>query len=171
MITPHNGRKTPRRPRWPAINNTFAVAQDNASKLQASDIKKILETINLSAKALREGVATELQWSIVAGAIDLANAIERQGIVRGMHEHLASADAALKSIHARATAAGPWKPATLHYFEIDTMSEFVNLHAFQLKQLSLAEYKRAVANAAGNIRGAGNHVTVNKIRDFAGAAA
>lgn len=62
----------PRRPRWPAINNTFAVAQDRASKLDPADIAQIMQTITISAKALREGVATELQWSIVAGSIDMA---------------------------------------------------------------------------------------------------
>lgn len=161
----------PRRPRWPAINNTFAVAQDRASKLDPADIVQIMQTITLSAKALREGVATELQWSIVAGSIDMAHAIERLGIVRGMHEHWASADDALQSIHARATESGQWIPPTLHYFELDAMSSFIGLHAFQLRQLSLAEYRRAITSAAGQIQGAGNHVIVNKIRELSGVAA
>lgn len=115
----------PRRPRWPAIINAMAVAQDRATILDPAEVGQIMRTISTSAQALREGTATLLQWSIVAGAIDLAHAIERQGVVRGMHEHFASADAALKSIHTRATQAGPWKPTALHYFEIDAMQAFI----------------------------------------------
>ena len=161
----------PRRPRWLPIVNAMAVAQDHASKIDPDDIEQIVQTITLSAQALREGVATQLQWSIVAGSIDMAHAIERLGIVRGMREHWASADAALQSIHARATAAGPWRPTALHYFELDAMSAFIGLHAFQLRQLSLAEYKRAVTSATGQIQRTGGRVTVTKVHDFEGAAA
>lgn len=155
--------RKPRRPRWPAIINAMAVAQDRATILDPSEVDTITRTIAASAQALREGTATLLQWSIVAGAIDFAHAIERQGVVRGMHEHFASADAALKSIHTRATQAGPWKPTALHYFEIDAMQTFLGLHEFQLRKLSMAEYRRAAKSATGSIRGAGNKCTVQKI--------
>lgn len=159
----------PRRPRWPVINNTFAIAQDQASKLSPNSLNQIAQTLTTAATALREGVATRLQWSMLAGSLDLAKAIERQGVVRGLHEHLASADAALQSIYARADQGGQWRPTAMHYFEIDAVNAFVNLHAYQCRMLSLAEYKKAVASAAGQIRSSGGKVTLTKVRDGAAA--
>lgn len=153
----------PRRPRWPAINNTMAVAQERASKLDQRSTKQLMQTITSAATALREGVATRLQWSIVAGSIDLALAIERQGVVRGLQEHLASAEVALKAIYTRATQNRQWQPTALYYSEIDAMQALISLHTFQLDQLSLAEYRRAVASASGQIRSAGDRVLVNRV--------
>lgn len=160
----------PRVMRWPPIVNAMAVATDRASKIDPADIERMIKTITLSADALREGVATRLQWSIVAGAIDVAGAIERQGVVRGLEAQISRADTLVNIIHARATQAGPWVPPVLHYFEIDAVNEFVNLHKFQLGKLSLAEHKSAIASATGKIKGAGNTVTVNKIREASNAA-
>lgn len=153
----------PRRPRWPAINNTMAVAQDQASKLDPNSLNQITQTIKTAATALREGVATRRHWSVLAGSLDLAKAIERQGVVRGLSEHLASADAALQSIYARADQGDQWRPTAMHYFELDAVNAFVDLHAYQCRQLSLAEYRRAVANAAGQIRSAGDGVLVSRV--------
>lgn len=161
----------PRRPRWPVINNTFAVAQDQASKLDSASLNQILQTLATAAKALREGVATRHQWSVLAGSLDLAKAIERQGVVRGLHEHLASADDALQAIYARADQDDQWRPTALHYFEIDAVDTFVNLHAYQCRQLSLGEYKKAIASATGQIRANGGRVTLTKVRDCGGVAA
>lgn len=161
----------PRRPRWLATGHTMAIALHRAAKPDPANIEQILQTLTIAAKALREGVATERQWSVLAGSLDVAMAIERQGVVRGLHEHLASADSALKSIHTRAHQTGCWKPTALHYFEIDAVNAFVNLHAYQSKQLSLAEYVRALDSATGQIRSTGGRVTMTKVRDFEGAAA
>lgn len=152
----------PRRPRWPAINNTMAIAQDRASKLGKRTTNQLMQTITSAATALREGVATQLQWSIVAGAVDLALAIERQGVVHGLQEHLAGAELALKSIYTRAMKTGQWHPTSLYYLEIDAIQALIGLHAFQLDQLSLAEYQRASSSAAGQIRSAGDRVLVSR---------
>jgi hypothetical protein len=165
-----SGRK-PRRARWPAILNTMAVAQDRATIIDPAEVDDMIKLITACARALREGVATRLQWSIVAGAIDLAQAIESQGVVRGMLEQLNSAHDALKSVHDRATQGDDWTPTSLHYFEIDAMQTFIGLHSFQLRKLSLAEYKRATARAVGRIRGAGNTATMSKIIEMTGAKA
>lgn len=150
----------PRRPCWPVINNTFAIAQDQASKLDPASVDQIVHTLKAAATAMREGVATRLQWSILSGSLDVAKAIERQGVVRGLHEHLASADAALKAIYGRADQGEQWRPTVMHFFEIDAVDTFVNLHAYQCRQLSLAEYKKAIASATGQIRSSGGRVTL-----------
>lgn len=161
----------PRRPRWLPTGHTMAIALNLAAKPDPADIEQILQAITDAVRALREGVASEHQWSIVAGSVDVARAIERQGVVRGLHEHLDSADSALKSIRTRALSTGRWAPTLLHYFEIDAMQAFIGLHTFQTRQLSRAEYRRAIDSATGEIRGTGSHVTRIEIQDFSGLPA
>lgn len=164
-----NGARKPRRPRWPAITNTLAIALDGAAKPPQTDIEQVLHVVHLAHKALREGVATEQQWSVLAGCLDVAKAIERQGVVRGLTEHLASADAALQAIYNRANSGPAWRPTALHYYELNAVKDFVNLHAFQLRQLGRGEYLKAIASARGTVQGRGETVTM--VRDLAGVGA
>lgn len=164
-------RQKPRRPRWLPIVNGMAYVQDQSSKMHPTEIDKITHALTVAAKAVREGVATQRQWAIVAGSVDLAQAIERLRVVRGLHEHLTSVDDALKSIHARTMATGHWKPTALHYFEIDAIQAFIGLHAFQLRQISIFEYRRAIASAKASIRGSGGHVLTAEVQENSGAPA
>lgn len=98
-----------------------------------------------ASKALREGVAAEQHWHIVAGALDVACAIERAGCVRGLREHLASTAQALQAIRARAQQGTAWRPTPLHYCELDALGAFVDLHGYQLRQLSRAQPEKMAA--------------------------
>lgn len=158
MSRSHKPRKA-YRPRQIAIN-TMEIALHRAAKPAPADRAVVLNILRLAAKALREGVATELQWSIVAGGVDVAKAIERQGIVRGLAEHLASADASLQAIYDRAMATGTWKATALHYYELDAVQTFVDLHVFQVNQLGRAEFLAAIDRATGQVRADGNKVTL-----------
>lgn len=158
MSRSHKPRKA-YRPRQIAIN-TLEIALHRAAKPAPADRAEVLNILRLAAKALREGVATELQWSIVAGGVDVAKAIERQGIVRGLAEHLASAESSLQAIYDRAMATGTWKPTALHYYELDAVQTFVDLHVFQVNQLGRAEFLAAIDEAAGQIRANGGKVTM-----------
>lgn len=149
------------RPRAVALD-PMAVAIDGAAKPAAADVEQVLKAIQAAFTSMREGVATELQWSILAGALDVAKAIDQQGIVRGMHEHLATTDQALETIYNRAHADTSWRPTPLYFAELDALREFVNLHAFQLRQLGRAEYLQAVYTATSRIRN--NHGTATVVR-------
>ncbi|OGB26222.1 MAG: hypothetical protein A3I66_00800 [Burkholderiales bacterium RIFCSPLOWO2_02_FULL_57_36] len=142
---------------------------NGAAKIDRRDVDELLAAVQAAFKSLREGVATMHQWSILAGSLDVAKAIERQGVVRGLHEHLASADTALQSIYKRARKVDGWKPTALHFHELDAVREFVNLHAFQIRKLSRAEFDQVVNAAAGMIRSNGGRASV--IRMVSGAAA
>jgi len=65
------------------------------------------------------------------------------------------ANAALVRIYARAHSAGQWTPPILYANEITAITEFVNLHDFQVRQCSWSEYRRAVDRATGQIHSAG----------------
>lgn len=153
-----HGARKPRRPRWGLTGDTMALAIHGAAKPDRADVDQVIATIKVAHKALREGVATELQWSVLAGALDTARMIEKQGVVRGIHEHIASAHHALQSVYARAKAidAYAWRATVLHYHELDAISAFVDLHAFQIRQLSRKEFLKAITAAVGYVRGHGN---------------
>lgn len=158
MSRSHKPRKA-YRPRPIAIN-TLEIALHRAAKPAPADRKEVLDMLRSAHKALREGVATELQWSIVAGGVDVAKAIEHQGIVRGLGEHLATAEAALQAVYDRSTASGTWQPSAMYYQELDAVQTFVDLHAFQVNQLGRAEFLAAVDSAASQVRAKGGKVTV-----------
>lgn len=151
------------RPRLIAVN-TLEIALHRAAKPAAADREEVLNMLRQAAKALREGVATELQWSIVAGAVDVAKAIEHQGIVRGLSEHLNTATQALQAVYDRTMASGQWKPTALYYYELDAVQTFVDLHTFQINQLGRAEFLAAIDTAQADIKANGDKVTL--MRDF-----
>lgn len=137
----------------------MALALHYAAKPSTADVKEVLQPIQSAFTALREGVATELQWSILAGSLDVSKAIERQGVVRGLAGHLASAEQALQAISDRARLADGWRPTALYYHEIDAISTFVDLHAFQAQQLGRAEFLAALDSATQKGRSGGGTVT------------
>ena len=148
----------PRRVRWAKSPDTILIAMHRASKPDASNVQEIHAAMQASFKALREGVATELQWSILAGSLDVSKAIERQGVVRGLSEHLASAEQALQAIYNRARMSDGWHPPVLHFHELDAIREFVDLlYAYQLRQLSRGEFLAAINSAKGKIRSYSDH--------------
>lgn len=150
------------RPR-PVTANTMAVALHLAAKPQRADREDVLGILRASVKALREGSATDHDWSVAAGAIEVARAIERRGIVRGLHEHIATTDAALGAIYARALrkGGGHWRQApTLYFDELDALTTFVGLHDYQMRQLSRAEMLAAIEEAQKHTRAKGHSVTL-----------
>ena len=152
-----SGRK-PRRPRWLPTADTMKLASHRAARLSQAEVAEVMQPLRQAFQALREGVASEWHWSIAASAVNAAKAIERQGVVKGLHEHLRSADAALQAIYTRAMATGPWRPTPLHWHELDAIHAAVDLHEYQLKQLSRGEVLRAIDKAAAEIRSTGGRV-------------
>ena len=164
-----NGLRKPRRVRYPAICNTLEIVKSAVAKPPKHDVDDVMRIMTAAGKAMREGVATEMHWSILAGGVSMAQAIERKGVVRGMTEHWDSTEQALDTIFKRAHSTGAWKSPTLYFNEIDLITEFINLHKFQVRRLSRGEYRDAIASAGGQIRASG--CTVNFERDLAGVSA
>ena len=160
----------PRRPRWLANPDTLVLARHGAARLTPAEIDQAAQAMRACAKALREGTATRLQWSILAGSLDVSLAIERLGVVRGLHEQLASADRALRAIHARATPGAAWLPPTLHYDELDAINAFVALYVFQVRQLARGELAQAIKSATGHIRSSGCSVSLVEMPNTRSAA-
>lgn len=158
------------RPRQIAVN-TLDLALHRAAKPAAADRAEVLGVLRQAIQALREGVATEQQWSIAAGAVTVSLAIERHGIVRGLLEHLKSAEQHLQDIYDRAlrTGGGHWARVTLYYQELDALQTFMELHTFQVEQLGRAEFLAAIDSAQKDILAHGHTATV--VRDLERMAA
>jgi hypothetical protein len=152
-------RSSPRRYRpRPITLDPITLAIHRASKPPAQDIEAVLAPMRCAFKSLREGVASELQWSVLASSVNVAMTIENQGVVTGLAAHLKAAEAALQGIYRRAMDAGEWKPTPLYWQEIEAIDEFIPLNKFQLEQLSRGEVIRALDKAEAVIRSIGGTV-------------
>lgn len=152
-----HGRK-PRRQRWLKSTETLAIARHNAQLLSKANKLAITNPLQAAFKALREGVATEMQWCVIAGNVAIALAIEEDGVIRGLRGHLDAADRALEGIQRRALASGSWKPTALFYQELDDVRVAIHLHQEQLDVIARGEYLRAVDVAAAQVRSQGGIV-------------
>ena len=148
----------PRKPRWIAQTDTMALACRRASLVTEAELQDVMQPLQAAFKAMREGVATEWQWSHLASSVNAALAIERFGVVKGMHEHLRAADLALQGIYRRAMTKCEWHSTPLYYFELDALDTAINLHKFQLTQLSRGEVIRALDYAKAEVLSTGGKV-------------
>lgn len=143
------------------LTNPLLVARYHATTLTPAELTGILTPIQAAFDALRRGAARCDDWCVLAGSLGVAQNIERQGIVRGLHGHLQAAEQALQAIEARATANAPrvpWAAPTLHFHEIEAVHVFIDVHAFQLRQLSYAEFRRAYLATEGQVKSRGGTV-------------
>ncbi|WP_447775684.1 hypothetical protein [Variovorax boronicumulans] len=130
------------------------MAKARATRLTAAERDQVMNPLRDAVAALRRGVATELEWSQAVSAVNVGDAIETQGVVRGLAGHFRSIDLALQEIGKRARAAGAWSPPALYYEERDLLDLLVDLHGHQIRCLSFGEYSRALDKAVAQTRNA-----------------
>lgn len=113
-------------------------------------------------KRLRESVATEDQHT----ALLMAQGIEESGIVPGLHEYIASAVRAMASIRDQALASGAWRPTALYYYELDAIREAVDLHKYQLLQVTCGELHAIARKLIARTQSTGGAVTRTSMQDL-----
>lgn len=133
-----------------------------ATRLTRSEREAALQPARDGFKALREGVATYGEWCHVCTLVTIALAIEDQGVIRGMREHLQAAERAIDAVYRRVQQAegGPtWgRRTTLYFQEIEALREAIALHDAQLQVLSAGELHAAVHAAERNVLAGGGRV-------------
>jgi hypothetical protein len=142
-----NGQRKPRRIRWPKSVNTFDIALFRATKLLPDEIAARMGPLQDSMQAMRQAKATEQQWICMASAVTVSLSIEHKGVVRGLIEHLTTADTTLLNIRKRCTDQGGWTPTALYFYELEALDTYIDLFEFQLKNLSAKEYDQAFQHA------------------------
>ncbi len=155
-----SGRTKPRRMRMRPVSrlDPVSLAMCRASRTPPETIQAVLGPIREAFKALREGVASELQWSVLASSVNVAMTVENQGVVTGLAAHLKAAEQALQAIYQRAMDTRAWRPTAMYWQEIEAIDTFVPLHQFQLEQLSQGEVLKAMDKAEAVIRSCGGNV-------------
>jgi hypothetical protein len=153
-----HGRK-PRRARWPASSiDTMATAKARVALVTPEDQASVTAPLDAAFAALRRGVGGEWDWAHACSAVNCALAIEKQGIVKGLREHLHSAELALLAISQRAMSNGHWQATTLFDAEIEAIDTAIDLHKFQLQKLSNGEVIKALDYAQAEVRSTGGKV-------------
>ena len=135
------------------LHNPFAVARNQATRLTGAELDEVMVPIRAAATRMRQGLATHDDHAVLDGSLRMAQSIEQQGIVRGLAGHFADIERTLAAIGARATAAsGRWQSPTLHFQELEAIQLLLDLHHYQIKQLSFAEFRRAYDLTVAHIR-------------------
>lgn len=81
-----------------------------------------------------------------------ASLIERQGVVRGLAQQIADADAAIMSLRLR-TDKSTGQVGPLFGNEITALDTLIEIHHFQLTQISQGEYETVLRSIAGRLGG------------------
>jgi hypothetical protein len=145
------------RPR-PVSQNPIKLAIRRAGRIPADELDVVMTPIHEAFTAMREGIGSESHWMVLAGSVELALSIERQGVVHGVMGHLTAAEASLAGIKHRAMDRGAWKPTPLYWQEIEALDTFTTIHRYQMENLSEGEWRRAHEAAAAIVRSAGGQV-------------
>ena len=157
--------------RNPQPVDTLAIALDGAAKCGPQEIDDLLHILHQCSRALHRGCATQLQLDIMAGSCTLARAVEDLGTVKGLRGHIDSCAQVLQTLHDRYVAApktvserrAGWGKTGLAFHEADAIKTFVEIHNFQLRQLSRSEFTQAANLATARANSAGE--TVEVVRD------
>src|SRR3989344_2344531 len=110
---------------------------------------------------MREGVATELQVQALRTTMLIALEIERLGYVRGLHGHIEAALIAIKSALTRGVETGEWRPTQLQLYELDAITNMVDLHEHQLRNLAAIELQTATKRVIAHMQSQGGGELLN----------
>lgn len=130
----------------------------NVSKLTPSEIAQVITPVRAAMLHLKRCTATQhdFVWLCTAGQIGMS--IERGGVVRGLASHMQAGLDALQAVAARGTTAGEWRSPAMRAAEIDAIDTMLDLHEYQLKQLSYGEFTQANRSAALRVSSTGGQV-------------
>ncbi|WP_428001828.1 hypothetical protein [Acidovorax sp.] len=150
-----SGRTKPRQQRR-RLHNPLLAAVAGAMLLQRHQVDQLMRPVVDGFRAMREAVATELQWAHVVSAMNIADAVATRGPVKGTHGHILAAQQALNEFLHRAMGSGEWDATTLvHLAEIDAIDTGIEIYHHQLQHISRSEFRRAEDYAAAEVRSAG----------------
>lgn len=99
----------------------------------------VTQPVLAAFQALREGVATELQWHHLVTAMRVADAVAVARGSKGPRPHIALAQQALDGIKARAMQAGEWRATDLQFAELDAVSDGFDIFCDQVSTMHRPE--------------------------------
>jgi hypothetical protein len=153
-----SSRRKPFRSRWAGRPDTFAVINHHGTKLTSEEVASIIDPVRECFAQIRAGTATEVHATVMHSTIQVAQEIERGGIVRGLAEHFDSALAACDAYYARGMAAGAWHPSAVHFYELDALTTAIDLHVYQLQQLTAGEIHEVTRRLVARTQSSGGEM-------------
>lgn len=158
------GRTKPKTPRRYAHKaNPFMVLSRNNTRLSANELQRTIGAMQQAAEAFRKARSTYGDWLQLCTALNVGQAIERGGVIRGFSPMLNRAYETLQSIGTRfdtsPTGDGTtWSPTALRHHELAAIDDLLYAYAFQVKEVTFGEYQRAYALAVARVRTDGGAV-------------
>ncbi len=135
--------------------NNLAVAAWSVALLHKDDLRDIIYPLTAAMSALREGDCSHTDWAVLAGCMNVAQAIEKQGVVRGLKKYLTSAEVALEAFEAHCMESGRWVPQGMPPTDFEHVHAGIKFHEYQLRQLSNSELQKAVEYAEAEVLSSG----------------
>ncbi|APW38998.1 hypothetical protein RD110_18770 [Rhodoferax koreense] len=148
-----NGRRKPRQPRWAAKTPTRLVSMLTAQE-RIAEVAYAL----VGFKALRQGVATEVEWAAVVSVMNMADGFEVAINRSGARGHIQAAQLALDEIMRRAMESGEWLAVQVHSQEIEDIRTGIELYQARLRECTYAEYRRVQTYARAEVASGGGVV-------------
>lgn len=130
----------------------------NVSKLTPDEVAQVIKPTRVAMLLMKRRTATEVDFMWLTTCANVGMSIERQGVVRGLSSHMQAALDALRAIDDRARTTGQWCSPCLRGSEIEALDTAIDLHEYQLQQLSYGEYVQASEHATQCARSTGGTV-------------
>ena len=139
-------------------SNPLMVFNQHNSKLTPAEVAETMGPLRTAFAHIREGVATHNEYVVLRSIMRIAQEIEHMGIVRGLQEHITAALQACTTYEARSGYAENWVPSDMHFHELDALGAMLDLHEFQLQQLTAAELHEAARRLIARTQSQGGQV-------------
>lgn len=127
----------------PVRNTAMMLVRQLHTRLTAAEVADCIGPLRACFTAMREGRITHDQYLVINSHLLIAQEIERQGVVRGLQAHISAALAAVESYAARCGTAENWRPSAMYFHEIEAIDTALDLHKYQIEQLTAQELHTA----------------------------
>ena len=138
--------------------NPLMVFNQHNSKLTPAEVAETMVSLRTAFAHMREGVATHNEYAVLHTSMLIAQEIEQMGVVRGLQEHITAALLACATYQERSGFAENWTPSDMHFHELDALGAMLDLHEFQLQQLTAREVHLAAQRLIARTKSAGGDV-------------
>ena len=139
-------------------SNPLMVFNQHNSKLTPAEVAETMDSLRTAFAHMREGVATHNEYVVLHSSMLIAQEIEQMGVVRGLQEHITAALQACASYQERSGYAENWVPSDMHFHELDALGAMLDLHEYQLQQLTAREVHLAAQRLIARTKSAGGDV-------------
>ncbi len=140
------------------VRDPRMVFNQHNSKLTPAEVAETMGSLLTAFAHMREGVATHNEYVVLHSSMLIAQEIEQIGVVRGLQEHITAALQACASYQERSGYAENWVPSDIHFHELDALGSMLDLHEYQLQQLTAREVHLAAQRLIARTKSAGGDV-------------